>query len=375
MSPFYVMQVFQAAETRRRLGLPVYNLAIGQPGTPAPALVREAAGKALAEHRIGYTDALGLPQLRMAIAEHTRAWYGIDVPGANVVVTTGSSGGFLAAFLAAFNAGDAVAMPRPGYPAYRNILASLGCAVREFGCGPEHGFVPTPAMLQALDPTPTGLILGSPANPTGAMVASDQLAEIAAWCRTRGVRLISDEIYHGISYAGPAACAWQFDRSAIVVNSFSKYFSMTGWRVGWLLVPDELLDAVDRLIANFTICPPTLSQLAALAAFQSHSELEANVARYAENRALLLQALPAIGLDRLAPADGAFYVYVDVSDHTDNSLVWVRNVLAETGVALAPGLDFDTVDGHRYARLSFAGDLAEIEQGVTVLGKYLAAGG
>ena len=374
VAPFYVMQVFQAAEARRQLGLPVYNLAIGQPGTPAPALVREAAAKALAGHRIGYTDALGLPQLREAIAEHTRAWYGVEVPAANVVVTTGSSGGFLAAFLAAFNAGDAVAMPRPGYPAYRNILRSLGCVVREFGCGPEHGFTPTLAMLQELESAPAGLILGSPANPTGSMVASDQLAEIAAWCRAQGVRLVSDEIYHGISYAGPGACAWQFDQSAIVVNSFSKYFSMTGWRVGWLLVPDELLDAVDRLIANFTICPPTLSQLAAVAAFESHPELEANVARYAENRALLLQALPAIGLDRLAPADGAFYIYVDVSDHTDNSLVWVRNVLAETGVALAPGLDFDTVDGHRFIRLSFAGETAEIEQGVTLLGKYLQAG-
>jgi aspartate/methionine/tyrosine aminotransferase len=373
--PFYVMQVFQAAEARRALGLPVFNLAIGQPGTPAPAKVREAAGQALAAHRLGYTDALGLPELRLAIAEHTRAWYGIDVPAANVVVTTGSSGGFLAAFLAAFEAGDAVAMPRPGYPAYRNILSSLGCSVQEFGCGPEHGFVPTPAMLRELDPVPAGLILGSPANPTGAMVAPEQLAEIAAWCRARGVRLISDEIYHGISYAEPGACAWQFDRSAIVVNSFSKYFSMTGWRVGWLLVPDELLDAVDRLIANFTICPPALSQVAALAAFESHSELEANVARYAENRSLLLQALPAIGLDRLAPADGAFYVYADVSEHTDNSLVWVRNVLAETGVALAPGLDFDTVDGHRFVRFSFAGDTAEIEQAVTVLGKYLQAGG
>ncbi|WP_408665453.1 aminotransferase class I/II-fold pyridoxal phosphate-dependent enzyme [Jatrophihabitans sp.] len=375
VAPFYVMQLFQEAESRRALGLPVYNLAIGQPGTPAPAVVREAARQALSEHRLGYTGALGLPQLREAIAEHTRAWYGVDVPPANVVVTTGSSGGFLAAFLAAFNAGDVVAMPRPGYPAYRNILASLGCVVQEFECGPDQGYTPTLAMLQALDPTPAGLILGSPANPTGAMVAPDRIAEIAAWCRASGVRLVSDEIYHGISYAGPGANAWQFDRSSIVVNSFSKYFSMTGWRVGWLLAPDELLDAVDRLVANFTICPPTLSQLAALAAFDAHAELEANVARYAENRALLLQALPAIGLDRLAPADGAFYVYADVSDYTDNSLVWVRHVLAETGVALAPGLDFDAVEGRRFARLSFAGDLVEIEQAVTVLGKYLQAGG
>ncbi len=288
-----------------------------------------------------------------------------------MVVTTGSSGGFLAAFLAAFEAGDTVAMPRPGYPAYRNVLASLGCSVREFECGAEQAFTPTVEMLRALDPVPAGLVLASPANPTGAMVPAEQLAGIAGWCRDNGVRLVSDEIYHGISYAGPGACAWQFDRSAIVVNSFSKYFSMTGWRIGWLLVPDELLDAVDRLIANFTICPPTLSQLAALAAFDAHDELEANVARYAANRALLLDALPVIGLDRLAPADGAFYIYADVSDHTDDSWRWVQRLLDDTGVALAPGRDFDTVSGHRFARLSFAGESAEIEQAVEVLGNYL----
>ena len=375
VAPFYVMQVHQAAEERRALGLPVYNLAVGQPGTPAPAAVREAARRALDGHKIGYTGALGLPELRQAIAEHTRDWYGVDVSPANVVVTTGSSGGFLAAFLAAFDAGDVVAMPRPGYPASRNILTSLGCRVTQFECGPEQGFVPTTTMLRGLEQVPAGLIVGSPANPTGAMLPPGRLAEIAAWCEAGGVRLISDEIYHGISYAGAAATAWQFSRSSIVVNSFSKYFSMTGWRLGWLLVPDELLDAVDRLAGNFTICPPTLSQLASLAAFGAHAELERNVARYAANRALLLDALPAIGLSRLAPADGAFYIYADVSEHTDDSLVWVRRVLADTGVALAPGLDFDTTDGHRFARLSFAGDLDEIERDVTVLGNYLRAGG
>jgi len=372
VAPFYVMRVFQAAEARRASGLPVYNLAVGQPGTPAPAVAREAARQAAAGHRLGYTGALGLPELREAIAAHVRDWYGIEVSAANVVVTTGSSGGFLAAFLAAFDAGDVVAMPRPGYPAYRNILTSLGCEVVEFECGAEQAFTPTLEMLQALPSAPAGLVLASPANPTGAMVPAGQLAQIAGWCRDNGVRLVSDEIYHGISYAGPGACAWQFDRSAIVVNSFSKYFSMTGWRVGWLLVPDELLDAVDRLIANFTICPPTLSQLAALAALDARDELEANVARYAENRALLLDALPAIGLGRLAPADGAFYLYADVSDYTDDSWRWVQQLLADTGVALAPGRDFDTVDGHRFARLSFAGETVEISQAVEVLGKYLS---
>ncbi|MGI8664653.1 MAG: pyridoxal phosphate-dependent aminotransferase [Jatrophihabitans sp.] len=369
------MQLFAAAELRRAAGLPVYNLAVGQPATPAPAAVRRAAEVALRTDKLGYTAATGIPALREAIARHVEAWYGIEVAAANVAVTTGSSGGFLAAFLAAFDVGSVVAIARPGYPAYRNILASLGCRVHDLDCGPATGFVPTLQMLAALDPVPDGLILASPANPTGAMVPVDRLAAITAWCDARGVRLISDEIYHGICYTGPAASAWQFSRSPLVVNSFSKYFSMTGWRLGWLLVPDELVDAVDRLVGNFALCPPALSQHAALAAFDSYAELNRNVENYARNRSLLLQALPAIGLSRLAPADGAFYIYADVSDHTDDSLPWVRRLLADTGVALAPGLDFDTEHGQRFARLSFAGDTDEIEQAVTVLGRYLRAGG
>jgi aspartate/methionine/tyrosine aminotransferase len=371
IAPFYVMQIFGAAEARRDAGLPVFNLAAGQPSTAAPAAVRRAAVAALATDKIGYTAALGIPPLREAIAEHTRAWYGIDVDAANVVVTTGSSAGFLMSFLAAFDAGDVVAMARPGYPAYRNILASLGCTVLEFDCGPEQGFVPTVAALQALRPVPAGVILASPANPTGATIPDDELAAIVAWCRDHGVRLISDELYHGISYTGAVPTAWQYGREPIVVNSFSKYFSMTGWRLGWLLVPEELLDSVDRLAGNYNICAPALSQLAAVAAFTAYDELDANVERYAANRALLLQALPAIGLPRFAPADGAFYIYADVSDYTADSLAWVRQVLQDTGVALAPGLDFDTATGNRFARLSFAGDTGEIEQAVEVLGRYL----
>jgi aspartate/methionine/tyrosine aminotransferase len=366
------MEIFGAAERRRAAGLAVYNLAAGQPSTPAPSVVLAAARVAMDADKIGYTAALGIPALREAIAEHTRAWYGIEVSAANVVATTGSSGGFLLSFLASFDTGQVVAMSRPGYPAYRNILASLDCVVQEFDCGPEHGFVPSVTMLDALDPVPAGLILASPANPTGAMVSRTRLAEVVQWCDLNGVRLISDELYHGISYGEPAATAWQFSRTPIVVNSFSKYFSMTGWRLGWLLVPDELLDAVDRLAGNYAICPPALSQLAAVAAFDAYAELDSNVRRYKANRDLLLDALPAVGLSRLAPADGAFYVYADVSDYTSDSLAWVRTVLADTGVALAPGLDFDTVRGGSFARLSFAGDTSEIEQAVTVLGKYLS---
>lgn len=375
VAPFHVMQILGAAEQRRAAGMPVYNLAVGQPATPAPATARQAARSALDTDRIGYTASLGLPALREAIAQHCEAWYGIEVAAGNVVVTTGSSGGFIAAFVAAFDAGSVVAIARPGYPAYRNVLASLGCVVQEFDCGADSAYLPTPAMLDALDPLPDGLILASPANPTGAMLGAELLAEIVRWCQSHGVRLISDEIYHGISYIGPAACVWQFSRSPIVVNSFSKYFSMTGWRLGWLLVPDELVDAVDRLVGNFALCPPTLSQHAALAAFDAYPELDANVARYAANRELLLDALPSIGLSRFAPADGAFYLYADVSDYTDESLSWVRRVLADTGVALAPGVDFDTERGHLFARLSFAGDRDEIARAVDVLGGYLRTGG
>ncbi|UQX89798.1 aminotransferase class I/II-fold pyridoxal phosphate-dependent enzyme [Jatrophihabitans telluris] len=372
VAPFYVMEIFGAAEARRSAGLPVYNLAAGQPSTGAPSAVQAAAAAALVTDKIGYTAALGIPALRAAIASHTERWYGVAVSPDNVVVTTGSSGGFLAAFLACFDAGDVVAMARPGYPAYRNILASLGCVVQEFDCGPEQDYLPTVDILDALDPCPDGLILASPANPTGAMIPDAELRRIVEWCERRQVRLISDELYHGISYVGAAPTAWQYGRSSVVVNSFSKYFSMTGWRLGWLLVPEELLDAVDRIVGNYSICPPALSQLAAVAAFQAYPELDQNVARYAVNRDKLLAALPRIGLPDFAPADGAFYVYADVSAYTDDSLSWVRRVLRETGVALAPGLDFDTTSGGHFARLSFAGETAEIDEAIDVLGSFLA---
>lgn len=288
-------------------------------------------------------------------------------------MTTGSSGGFLYAFLAAFDPGDTVAMARPGYPAYRNMLTALGCAVVELPCGPDTRFQPTVAQLEALPEPPAGLVLASPANPTGTMVDPAELAALAAWCDAHGTRLISDEIYHGITFGLPAASAWRTSRQAVVVNSFSKYFSMTGWRIGWLLVPDELRDPVDRLAGNLAICPPALSQLAALAAFDSYAELDANVARYAENRAMVLDALPRIGLDRLAPADGAFYIYADVSRWTSDSLAFVTRMLDQCGVALAPGVDFDPVDGGRFVRLCFAGDAAEIAQGIAWLGEWLKA--
>jgi aspartate/methionine/tyrosine aminotransferase len=370
--PFYAMQVYVAAMARQQAGLPVYLLNVGQPATPAPSTVLAAAHKVLDTDRIGYTSALGIPELRDAIATHYRRTYGLDVARSSVVATTGSSGGFLLAFLAAFEPGDVVVLARPGYPAYRNMLTALGCQVVELPCGPATRFQPSVAALDALDVRPAGLVVASPANPTGTMVTPAELAEITTWCDANGVRLISDEIYHGITFSGEASCAWQTSRRAIVVNSFSKYFSMTGWRLGWLLVPDELLDSLDRLASNFTLCPPTLPQHAAVAAFDAYAELDANVEHYRANREFLLARLPAIGLDRLAPADGAFYIYADVSKWTDDSLAFGARLLTETGVAVAPGIDFDPVDGGRYIRLSFAGDAAEIATAIDLLGEWLS---
>ena len=369
---FQVMRVVDAVVARREAGLPVLDFSAGQPATPAPLSVRAAAHRSLDTDRIGYTGPLGVPALREAIAQHYLDRTGLQVDPRNVVVTTGSSGGFLLTFLAAFDVGDTVVMARPGYPAYRNMLAALGCRVLELPCGPQTRFQPSVEQLEALDDPPAGLVVASPANPTGTMVAAGELAELAAWCDRHGTRLISDEIYHGITYGAPASCAWASTRSAVTVNSFSKYFSMTGWRIGWLLVPDELLDSVDRLAGNFTICPPTLSQHAAVAAFEAYDELDANVAHYAENRALLVSALPSIGLASFAPPDGAFYIYADVTRWTDDAMTWCAQLLADTGVAIVPGLDFDPVDGARYVRMTFAGARADLERGVEALGGWLA---
>ncbi len=369
--PFHVMRVLAAADARRAAGLPVYDLSAGQPSTPAPTPVLDAARRALRQERLGYTAALGIRSLREAIAGHYRRWYGIDVDPSLVAATTGSSGGFLLAFLAAFEQGDEVVVFRPGYPAYRNMLVALGCRVIEVACGADAGFRPTLDALRALARVPSGLVLAGPANPTGTMIPADELAAIIVWCDVNGVRLISDEIYHGIVYTRAAASACQTSRRPIVVSSFSKYFSMTGWRLGWLLVPDDLLDAVDRLAGNFALCPPTLAQHAASHAFEAYAELDENVARYKQNRDLLLRQLPEIGLVRLAPADGAFYIYADASDYTADSLAFCAQLLDQTGVAIAPGVDFDPVDGGRFVRMSFAGNTSEISRAVDVLGEWL----
>lgn len=373
--PFYVMDVWLAAAERQRTHGDLVNLSAGQPSAGAPTAVREAAIAALQENQLGYTVALGIPELREAIAARYAGQFGLTVGLDDVVLTTGSSGGFLLAFLACFDVGDRVAIASPGYPCYRNILTALGCEVVEIPCGADTRFQPTAAMLAELDPPVQGVIVASPANPTGTVIPPDELAAIATWCEATGTRLISDEVYHGLVYDGapPTSCAWQTSRKAVVVNSFSKYYAMTGWRLGWLLVPPELRRAVDRLTGNFTICPPALAQHAAVAAFTQESTAEADglLAHYAENRRLLLDGLRAIGIDRLAPADGAFYVYADVSHLTDASLSFCAKLLADTGVAIAPGVDFDTLHGNSFVRLSFAGPTADITEALGRIGDWL----
>lgn len=369
VAPFYVMRVLAAAARRAESGAPLFNLAAGQPSTPAPMPVLAAAHRSLDEHILGYTETPGIAPLRAAIAGHYLRRYGLQVDPHEVMVTTGSSGGFLLAFLAAFDVGSRVGLARPGYPAYRNILLALGCEVVDLPCGPETRYQPTVSTIADLGLD--GLIVASPANPTGTMLPPAELASLARHCAHTGVRLISDEIYHGITYTGHTACSWETDRTGFVVNSFSKYFSMTGWRLGWLLVPSDLNDVIDALAGNLAICPPAPAQYAALAAFDGYDECDRHVNRYATNRGLLLDGLRRLGIDKLAPADGAFYVYADISHLTDDSAVFAARLLAEAGIAAAPGVDFDQVDGHRFLRFSFAGSTGSIQGALVALERFL----
>lgn len=380
--PFHVMEILKAVAVREQTHGDVLLLCVGQPSTGAPATAREHATAALDAEVLGYTEAVGNLELRKAIAEHYDEWYGVPVSPDQVVLTTGSSAGFTAVFLAAFDPGDRVAVTRPGYPAYRNTLHALGCEVVELDCGPETRFQPTVAMLEALPQKPAGLVLASPANPTGTIVPERDLADIAAWCEANDCLLISDEIYHGITYGERAQTAWKTSREAVVVGSFSKYFSMTGWRLGWLLLPDHLLRPVELLLGNLNLCPPAISQAAALGAFteRAKDELQGHVRRYAANRELLISRLPDIGVHDATTPDGAFYAYVDISHLTDDSLQWCSDVLAATGVALTPGVDFApdgtgdaALDGSRFVRISFAGKGSDIDEAFDRLAAYVAS--
>lgn len=360
--PFIAMDVLRAANELAAGGADVIHFEVGQPSTPAPRTVIAAAEAALRRDVLGYTDALGLPALRESIARHYRAAYGVAVDPARIIVTTGSSAGFILAFLAAFDAGDRIALAAPSYPAYRNILAALDLVPVELPAGPPERFQATLDLIRAAQGRIDGLIVASPANPTGSMVEPAALAAIAAHCDAAGIRLISDEIYHRLTYDKAAATAASASGNAIVINSFSKYYSMTGWRIGWMIVPAGMLRAVECLAQNLFISPPSLAQHAALAAFDATDELDANCRRYAENRALLLDELPKAGFEQFAPPDGAFYLYADIAALTNDSREFCRRMLREIGVACTPGVDFDPARGHATMRLCFAGSTADIAE-------------
>ena len=369
--PFFVMEVMKAANEREAAGGDVLHLEVGQPSTPAPRLVLEAAKSALTADRLGYTEALGVPQLRERIARHYRDYYGVPVAPERIVVTTGSSGGFLLSFLAAFDVGDRVAIGEPYYPGYRNILTALGIEPVTVPAGAETRFQPTPALLAAGGERLDGLLVASPANPTGTMIDGAALKALVDHCAANEIRLIVDEIYHGITYAGPAETVLALTDQAVVINSFSKYFSMTGWRLGWMVLPADLARAVECLAQNLFIAPPSLSQLAGIVAFDCREELDANVARYRANRDLLVNELPGAGLDRLAPADGAFYIYADVRHLTNDSPEFCRRMLHETGIAATPGIDFDDALGHGFVRFSFAGSTEDMAEAARRLKAWL----
>lgn len=365
--PFLVMDVIAAANARAAslaADAPhVIRMEVGQPGTGAPAGAVAAATAALRSGApLGYTEAFGRASLRARIAAHYRDWYGLDLPADRVAVTVGASGAFPLAFLAAFDPGDRVALTAPFYPPYVNILMALGIEPVIIEAGPETRFQPSIALLERLDPPPDGLIVASPCNPVGTMLHPDELAAIATWCDAMGVRLISDEIYHGLHYDRPIASAASFSPNAVVVNSFSKYFSMTGWRIGWLVLPEDLIRPVECLAQNLFISPPHIAQITAEAAFECHAELRENVARYRRSRDHLLRTLPAAGFDRLSPAEGAFYLFADLTGRSNDSVAFCARMLEEVGIAATPGVDFDRARGHRFLRFSYCGPEADMRE-------------
>ncbi len=373
VAPFIVMDVMSAAAVREAAGHSVIHMEVGEPGAPAPMAARAAVNAAMAGGRIGYTLALGRPSLRAAIARHYQDTYGLAVSPGNVVATAGSSGAFILAFLALFDAGARVAIQSPGYPPYANMMRAFGIepVILETTADSRHAV--SAAMIEAAHAQKPldGVLLMSPANPSGTMLTDEALRGICQACDRLGIAFISDEIYHGLTYQRPARSALEFTRRAVVVNSFSKYFCMTGWRIGWMIVPDALVRPIERLQQNLSISVPTLSQIGAEAAFSAREELEAVRAGYARNRAILLDALPGIGLGDFHPADGAFYVYADVSRLTGDSRAFCARMLEEAGVAATPGLDFDARRGHATLRLSFAGGESDMIEAVKRLKNWL----
>jgi aspartate/methionine/tyrosine aminotransferase len=373
VSPFLAMDVLSAAAAKERRGESVIHMEVGQPSAPAPRRVREAAKAALEAGRIGYTEALGISPLRERIARHYQDSYGVSLAPERVVVTTGSSAGFVLAFLSLFDPGQRVAITAPGYPAYRNILEALGLEPVVIPLSKADGWIMTAATVERahVDRPLQGVLAMSPANPSGTMIGRDALASLGEACRRLGLWFVSDEIYHGLTYGEPAATALASDEDAVVINSFSKYYCMTGWRVGWIVVPERLVRPIERLTQNLYISPPYLSQVAALAAFDAIEELEAVKAGYARNRALLLEELPRIGITEMHPVDGAFYIYADTARFTNDSIGFCKRMLDEAGVAATPGVDFDAVEGSHTMRLSFAGSEEECREAVRRMEAWL----
>jgi aspartate/methionine/tyrosine aminotransferase len=374
IAPFIAMDVKREATLLEQAGARIVHMEVGEPCAPPPRLVREAAIAALAGGPVGYTDALGLSSLRQRISRHYAETYGIAIDPQRIVITTGSSGGFIMAFLALFDAGARVAIPNPGYPAYRNIFSALGVETVELPVNAENGFALTAAALEKAHAARKldGVLAMSPANPTGVMMSDESLRDVAHFCAAEGAPFISDEIYHGLTYARPARTALEFSDAAIVVNSFSKYYCMTGWRIGWQVAPPELIRPLERLQQSLAISAPTLSQIAAIAAFDAGDELEAVKAGYRRNREILLNDLPGLGFDRLAPADGAFYLYADISRFTEDSTRFCHDLLHRAGVAATPGVDFDPQLGHLSLRLSYAGAEREMIEALQRLQGFLA---
>ncbi len=370
VDPFIVMDVMEQARQREAMGHSVIHMEVGQPGTGAPRLAREAAARAILDDPLGYTVALGMPALRERIARLYRDWYGIEVSAERIVVTSGSSAAFLLAFLALFDPGDRVATVAPGYPSYRNIFKALNIEVEEMEGVAANGWRPTPAQVAATGPI-WGLLVASPSNPTGAMLDRAGLQALMDAAAAQGAMFISDEIYHGLTYGPRAVTALELSDEAVVINSFSKYFSMTGWRIGWMVVPERLVRVVERLAQNFFICAPHVSQVAALAAMDAVEECEANLAVYARNREVLLNELPAAGLTRLAPCEGAFYLYAEVDHLTDDSRDFCARMLSEAGVAATPGHDFDPLRGGGTVRFSFARSTDDMVEGARRLKTWL----
>lgn len=370
VDPFIVMDVMDAARRAEEAGRRIIHMEVGQPGTGAPKAAMRALSTALESEPLGYTVALGLPALRRRIAQLYGEWYNVDLDPGRVVVTSGSSAGFLLAFTALFDTGDRVGIGAPGYPSYRQILRALDLVPVDLQTAPQNRLQPVPADFAGMDLA--GLMVASPANPSGTMLDRDAMGGLIDAAAAQDAAFISDEIYHGIEYEAKAVSALELTDECYVINSFSKYFSMTGWRVGWMVVPEDHVRVLERIAQNMFICAPHASQVAALAAMECDAELTANLDVYKANRALMLDGLPKAGFSNIAPPDGAFYVYADVSELTNDSRAFAAEILEKAGVAVTPGLDFDPVRGHGTLRFSYARATADIEEGLSRLARFMA---